>query len=184
MTDPTQAVTAMEVVDTAVKIGLGALISGLATYWVTKLNHDKELEKQTIRRRRELLEQIAAGVEQFWNEYRRYFLVSLEAIHRAQTDDVIPTVIVDEYEARKQKVMESTNELSTAQSSLLLLGDKDSNEILITMIVRTEAYMRATRTLDTDKTITELKQMHDDILGIRDNFYSALSNTYNKSDFK
>ena len=76
MADPTTQITSMEIIDTAVKIGLGALISGVFTYWVTKLNHLKDIEKQAIYRNRETIEKIAAEFEIFWNSYRNYFSLS------------------------------------------------------------------------------------------------------------
>ena len=51
--------TLLDIVDTAVKIGLGALISGVATYKLTKLNHQHELQRIALGKRRELLEAIA-----------------------------------------------------------------------------------------------------------------------------
>ena len=116
MIDATQATGILEIVDTAVKIGLGALITGSATYIITKLNHDKDLEKQTIRRRRELLEQIATNVEHFTNSYRRYFLVSLEVIHRIQIGENCPSAMHEDYESKKKEVIEATDGLSLAQA--------------------------------------------------------------------
>ncbi|VAX07756.1 hypothetical protein MNBD_GAMMA26-850 [hydrothermal vent metagenome] len=39
------AIEVLDIIDTAVKIGLGALISGVATYHVTKLKYAKDAEK-------------------------------------------------------------------------------------------------------------------------------------------
>ncbi len=39
------AAEVLDIIDTAVKIGLGALISGVATYYATKLKHAKDAEK-------------------------------------------------------------------------------------------------------------------------------------------
>ncbi len=180
MAEPSQAITAMEIIDTTVKIGLGALISGLATYLVTKLNHDKDLEKQFIHRRRELLEQAATNVEGFWNAYRRYYLVSLEAIHREQSGQEIPE-IQGEYESRKQLVMETSDVLSAAQSTLLLLDEQLAAETLKKLATETEAYMIATKSTITDKQIKELKTMHKSVLSIRNQFYLSLSNAYRKN---
>jgi hypothetical protein len=52
-------VTPIEVVDTAVKIGLGALISGVAGYFIARLN----LEKDRAASRRQTLESIADQVQ-------------------------------------------------------------------------------------------------------------------------
>ena len=51
-------ITTAEIIHTAVKIGLGAIISGLVTIVVFKLNQNKERSQ----RRRELLEEVAKHV--------------------------------------------------------------------------------------------------------------------------
>ena len=66
-------VTPVEIIDTAVEIGLGALISGAAAYWIARLNHDREMEKERTRRRRELFESIAEQVERFTHATLKYY---------------------------------------------------------------------------------------------------------------
>ena len=104
MADPAQTVTFLEIIDSAVKIGLGALITGVAAIKVTSLNHDKDLEKQSIRRRKDLLEQVSSQVENFWNSYRRYFLVSTEAIKLVKKGEAVPDDLKEKFEAKKKDV--------------------------------------------------------------------------------
>lgn len=49
------AITYMEILDTAVKIGLGALISGVTTWKITQLQHKNDDEKQRRTRKLESL---------------------------------------------------------------------------------------------------------------------------------
>lgn len=182
MADPVQTVTGLEILDTAVKIGLGALISGIATYLVTKLNHDKKLEKQSIQRRRELLEQVSLDIERFWNSYRRYYLVSLEVIHRTKIGGDLAQEMRDEYEARKKKVLDSTDSLSSAQSSLLLLGLTKEGEILLNFARSSENYMQATKSLNTEKSIDELKSLHNQTISVKEELFSGLSTRYRQNN--
>lgn len=46
---------AIEVIDTAVKVGLGALISGLTTYAVSARNHKSEKSKEAAKKRVDIL---------------------------------------------------------------------------------------------------------------------------------
>jgi hypothetical protein len=183
MTDVTQAVSVLEIVDTAVKIGLGALITGLATYIITKLNHDKDLEKQSIRRRRELLEQIATNVEHFINSYRRYFLVSLEVVHRTQIGEDYPSGMYEEYESKKKEVMEATDGLSSAQSYLLLLGLNTTNDRLMKLALRVEEYMGATISTDVKKSISELNSLHGQVVEAKSEFFEFLHKAYTRNGF-
>jgi hypothetical protein len=55
--------TPLEIIDTAVKIGLGALITSAAAYFLARGQHYRDLDKLRITRRRELIEDIAVKVE-------------------------------------------------------------------------------------------------------------------------
>jgi hypothetical protein len=57
--------TPLDIADSAVKIGLGALISGVAAYLNAKLGHSREAAKVQSTRRRELLESVAEQIEVF-----------------------------------------------------------------------------------------------------------------------
>ncbi len=61
----------IDVVDSAVKIGLGAAISGLATYLVTRHNHSREREKILYVRRLDSLESVSDKMEEHFEAWRR-----------------------------------------------------------------------------------------------------------------
>lgn len=56
--------TIIDVIDTSVKIGLGAIISGVATYWVTTANNKHELKKLNLEISLKLLREIAEQFDQ------------------------------------------------------------------------------------------------------------------------
>jgi hypothetical protein len=53
-----------DVVDSAVKIGLGALIAGGFTFLTTRLTHDRGARAEYARRRRDMLERVLATISQ------------------------------------------------------------------------------------------------------------------------
>lgn len=55
----------LDVVDTAVKIGLGALISGISTYWVTSSNHKNEARKESDIRSHNVIAAAAGHADEF-----------------------------------------------------------------------------------------------------------------------
>lgn len=74
---PTQWI---DVVDSAVKIGLGALISGIATYKVSALNHSKDVHKSIVNKKISMLEEISVHAEEYF-----YFCTMLSnAVRGAQ----------------------------------------------------------------------------------------------------
>ena len=58
----------IDVLDSAVKIGIGALISGIATYSVTRLRYRQDAQQNINTRRREIIEKAAENLETF-NEF-------------------------------------------------------------------------------------------------------------------
>ena len=67
---PTQWV---DIVDTAVKIGLGAFISGFATYKVTELKNRKETEKESKAVHREMVLLAVEKTDEYFQFMAEYF---------------------------------------------------------------------------------------------------------------
>jgi len=59
----------IEVIDTAVKVGLGALISGITTYTVTKLNHQSDKEKEFLKAKIEMISFAMEKLEIYFNAF-------------------------------------------------------------------------------------------------------------------
>ena len=57
----------LDVVDTAVKIGLGALITGCTTYFVNSKNHKNDREKYFVEHKVETIETSAEKVDEYFN---------------------------------------------------------------------------------------------------------------------
>jgi hypothetical protein len=64
--------TWIDVIDSAVKIGLGAVISGFATYQSIKSDHANEKNKELRTHKLKTLEVIGDNCEQFFNSYSNY----------------------------------------------------------------------------------------------------------------
>ncbi|TOB32684.1 hypothetical protein CGK07_23045, partial [Vibrio parahaemolyticus] len=61
--------TAVEVIDSAIKIGLGATIAWLSTYSLTKLKHSRDEAVRISTRNEQMVIQISGDFE----EYMQYF---------------------------------------------------------------------------------------------------------------
>lgn len=62
----------IDVADTAVKIGLGALITGVFTYLGVKTSHNSEKQKFMLEHKTKLLEQISDDVETYFRSFDSY----------------------------------------------------------------------------------------------------------------
>lgn len=64
--------TWIDITDTAIKIGLGALISGIATYKVAQTNHKNDITKTLTNKKVEILEELSELAEEYF-----YFCTAL-----------------------------------------------------------------------------------------------------------
>ena len=102
-------VTLLEVIDSAVKIGLGALIAGIASYLVTWRNHTHDRASKSIEERRKLGLELATALEKVESSYNE---LALHFDH----DDVV--------RARKA-LIPAAREAYTARALSNLLGSDD-----------------------------------------------------------
>jgi hypothetical protein len=105
-------ITTAEIVDTAVKIGLGAIISGVVTLVVLKLNHNKE----RAQRRRELLEDVAKQVANVDRAGLRYWhLIQLVNLESNTSDEDLK---------KEESIIDDASASATSvQATLWLLGE-------------------------------------------------------------
>lgn len=55
--------TTLEIIDTAVKVGLGAIISGITTYFMTRRTHSHEIRKSLINEKKEIIKECVIKLE-------------------------------------------------------------------------------------------------------------------------
>lgn len=124
---PTQA---MDVLDTAVKIGLGAAISGISTYVVAVSNHNREVQKAKLKLRQEMLEEIAEKVELFTNSALKYYADMIEYARTTDKTSELPEEFDQRQKAGRKDLHSSYKELSSAEAKLLLLGYSKCQELV------------------------------------------------------
>jgi hypothetical protein len=123
-------VTSLEILDTAVKVGLGALITAGSGYVLARLNHTREAEKERIRRRRELLEKIAEQVETFSHAALRYWALVTEWARYEEREKDMPEDRLTMAEDARLELFNAFRELTSAEAKLLLLGENTAQTLL------------------------------------------------------
>ena len=119
--------TWIEIADTAVKVGLGAAIGGATTYFIAKLNHDKEMEKDRLRRKREILEKVADNCEIFSRCVRAYIALMLDWYDFEDPETEIPGHR-ERIQASQQDLYDGFHEMTSAECRLLLIGESESRD--------------------------------------------------------
>lgn len=102
--------TLIEILDTSVKIGLGALISGITTYWVTINKHSHELKHELLRRRRVILEDVAEQIEGVYHGYLLYSGDVLRRIRCHEAGDKWPDAYESTLRLKYDNVLEKAEE--------------------------------------------------------------------------
>ncbi|MGP5010967.1 hypothetical protein ACTXMP_08995 [Psychrobacter glacincola] len=112
--------TWIEVVDSVVKIGLGALIAGVIAFLLSSTQHRNELKKAKIEREFEMLKEVAEKVENFNSITLNYWAFATDWRRRLVLDSSLPKSngLLD----AQNKLFDSFSELTKAESLLLLFG--------------------------------------------------------------
>ena len=124
----------IDVVDTAVKIGLGALISGWATHRVSQLKHTKEAEKESKSVHREMVLVAVEKSDEYFQYMSEYFsrLDGLrQSLDQAGTfNQKLWKKAFDYLEVVENNLTTARNCVFVAQSRLKLLGMSEAIEAL------------------------------------------------------
>lgn len=167
-------------IDTAIKIGLGAIIASLSNYLKTRINHKSDLKKDVFLRRLNSIEKISEAAEDYFQNWTRYINL-LQGISR-NTVEKGEIVAQEQWEKLKQRdvsLIDSRNKKMAAVSRLKLLGLNNISTIL-------EA------TSDIEKEIRDItvfkkevpsydfiNSTHKKMQEKRNAFYASLNNHYN-----
>lgn len=122
----------IDVVDTAVKIGLGSLITGLFTYVGLKFTKKHEIKKYSIENKTRLLEESAKDILKYTSAWS-YFIKSIGGlVSQLNNDDFIEipnNITIDQLES-DNKLIDAWANRDSAISTLILLNATDSVELL------------------------------------------------------
>lgn len=122
--------TWLEVIDSAVKIGLGALIAGLSALVLAKAQHRNMLAKDRAEREFQLLKETAEKIEGFTHAALKYWALSADW-HRALRKDPEAKKSA-QLRAAQEELFDRFNDVTTAEATLLLLGQEDAQAQLRT----------------------------------------------------
>jgi len=171
--------TTIEVIDTAVKIGLGGLITIVGTYVVTKLNHKHEYSKERSKRHYDALEKVGENIEETTHVALRYWALIIEWARNNKQDLGLSEQRQQELEKTKLDLFDCFKNLTIAESKLLLLGLNDSAVLLreygeFLKDMRRQYY-------DGNHQLTEEKmdEVRRNLLNKREVLFRALAGNYN-----
>jgi hypothetical protein len=170
----------LDILDTAVKIGLGAGITGVSAFALASKQHRSDIEKERLRRRQELMESVAQDVAAFTHITLKYWarMVSWTALRDAGEDP--PQDRGAELRSLQDELFNAFEGMTASEGKLLLLGETNAQELLRAygeLVGRFRAYASP------ENALVERRQLDDarrEILDARNGFFAALSQAYTK----
>ena len=171
--------TKLEILDTAVKVGLGASITGFTTYFLAKLNHDKTLEKERRDRLRGLLESVAQQTALFTQASLNHWSFVSNWILFTPPNEEMSEDVRRELARLHEELVSAFKQLTTARATLLLLGEESCGEKL-RQFGRSVIPFRNDQVARRGITIEELRTYKKELEVKADDFFSKLSSIYRK----
>ena len=170
----------LDIVDTAVKIGLGATISGIATYSVTKLKHNSDKHLSATQRKRESIDSVAEQVEEFSHICLNYWARILDWTRKKNAGNKKSETLESELKAVRVELFNSYKILASAESKLLLIGENKAQELLRSYGEELTKFYATVYIGDHGVTIDDIQLWRVTILGKRAELFKELSSIYAK----
>jgi hypothetical protein len=167
-----------EVLDTAVKVGLGAVLASIGAYQMAKRSHVHEIEREAMRRRRDLLEAVAEQVEAFSQSTITYWNLTSEWVRRAARNIEMPPDRKQSWEDARTRLNTLAASFTSAEAKLLLLGEADAQLALRAWAEDViDRYRQATMP-NPRLTVDQLEEDRRVFSDRRADFFKALSSAY------
>jgi len=177
MADPK---TWIDVADTAVKVGLGALIGGGFSYLLTRLNHDRESIKEYAKRRLNNIELAFEEINEFSKIISLYWANLANGIFKKEKG----TLTKDDKGSlndEEQHLFESFSLLNGARTKLVLLAETKSVEKLDQYKTACEDFFKIANIDGKNCTKRNLTEHKEKMIHSRDKLLEAMSKTYGKN---
>lgn len=170
--------TYLDVIDTAVKVGLGALISGFSTFWMTKTKTRDDMRRERLQRHQGLLEKCAEQLEGFSHVFLRYWALMVECVRLREQGSAPSDKKSEELTKAKSELFNSYSDLTSAESKLLLLGHSDAQRLLRELGDLAKNIRRHAWEGNKKLTEAEMEELRTQFLVAREKLFNALSTIY------
>ncbi|MCH9705776.1 MAG: hypothetical protein K0U15_06615 [Proteobacteria bacterium] len=173
----------IDVVDTAIKIGLGALISGVTTYFLTKNTHSNDKKKSLIEKRVSVLEFSTENIDPYFHALSE-FMARVDGILRAgekpgkKTDEDWELLNIIEFD---NDLVKSRAARGVAMSRLRLIGGKDIIRKLSKIAIIEDELRQQVIFNKTIPTNQQLVDYNNRIREEKNKFYTLLENEFSST---
>lgn len=173
--------TWVDVADSAVKIGLGALIGGTFGVWVAWLNNSIQAKKALNERRRQIIELAIESVDSACNAASLYWSNLGNGVYKRDKGEKLTDTDKAQLDSLQSKFFESFTVLNSSGAKLLLLDERDAETQLQELRAALDAFFKIAN-VDNKKCTSDTLASHKDAISSKRRiFYSTLSKAYARS---
>jgi len=168
--------TILDILDTAVKIGLGATIGGFTSYFLASKNHKLANEKDEKLDKRELIKSIAVNFEKS-NFGTNSFAIKLREYFNSQADKVLENLLP----TLSNHLLDAESHIESARANANLLGLNKLKDFLIEYSELLEKMLDEIETLS--KTEEVFNKIHAHIVNgreIQGKIYFEITDSYSR----
>lgn len=167
----------IELLDTSLKVALGAAIAGLAGWLV--LRRDTLVGPKAARenRRLSILEQVSSQVGVVTHCFAKYATLAAESV---QFGERWPRERRQELEAISAELVTEFKRLADAESKLLMLGEKNLERCLRIYGGKIALYRKQVYLGRTDISLEQVGAIKYEVAQAREKFYDMLSRKYDQ----
>ncbi len=170
--------TLIQLVDTSAKVGLGALVTGLSA-WIISRRHPGAARATNARAQKRLatLEAISADVGNITHIFAKYSALVIESIrfgHRW------PVARKQEFDAVNLELVAEFKKMADAEAKLLMLGEKGLEKTLRLYGAKIAHFRKQVYVGRKDISSQEIADIKQDIHKLREQFYDLLSKKYDR----
>jgi hypothetical protein len=168
-------VTSIDVVDSAVKIGLGALIAGVFSYITARSTQKRGEQAEYGKRRRDLLEKVLTMLNDFDRTYRNQ--KALYDTFCAAESAAERETIRKEFDSLDELLWVAFEKFADVSGCLLILGETDADAALDEYWTAANAWYE-TKLPDADAARATLEPLRSKVVSTRATLMERLNKAY------
>ncbi|HEY2396417.1 MAG TPA: hypothetical protein VGH81_10635 [Rudaea sp.] len=170
----------IDVVDSAIKIGLGAAITGVATSLAAKRSHDREIDKARLTRKLDTIEQIAVNANKSFDCWR-IVLMAMGPIYSIGNPTDPPTAMPEKWlqlENVDRQYLDNRTLISEVAAKLRLLRLKQARKTFNVVFNRYSVFRDQAIGRRQLPNKAEFEKLQDDLMKGSGVFFEELSESY------
>lgn len=167
----------LQLTDTSLKIGLGALIAAVTAWIVLRKTNQQPVTSARDNRRLQILEEVSTQVGTVTHIFAKYSSLVVESI---QFGERWPQARRVELDTVNTELVAEFKKLAEAEAKLLMLGEKNLERSLRLYGAKIAVYRKQVYIGRKDISLEQITALKNTIVQVREQFYDMLSRKYDR----